>query len=274
MAVAGLRKRATATRGGVRWGAPLFALAILASVAPLWAQVSPTEVRLDTADGIEVFGDLYWSEDTRGRPLILLFHQGGSDARAEYGPMIPRLMAAGFNALAIDQRRGGSMLGGSNRTVDALGEADFSYCDVYPDLEAALEYARRLEPDVRPIAWGSSYTAALVFRLALENPDAVAAVLAFSPASGEPMEGCRPESWSAQVTQPVLVLRRASEVEIPWIAQQFETLSSHGHRTYVSRPGAHASSMLNAARVDGDVEPTWAVVLDFLASVRAGSPEP
>jgi len=85
MAVAGLRKPATPASGGVRLGAPLLAVWVLAAVAPLGAQVSPTEVRLDTADGIELFGDLNWSEEIRGRPLILLFHQGGSDAPGRHG---------------------------------------------------------------------------------------------------------------------------------------------------------------------------------------------
>ncbi|NIN50467.1 MAG: hypothetical protein GTN62_10200, partial [Gemmatimonadales bacterium] len=40
----------------------------------------------------------------------------------------------------IDQRRGGEQLGGVNRTVGGLEGAEYSYCDAYADLEAALRY--------------------------------------------------------------------------------------------------------------------------------------
>jgi pimeloyl-ACP methyl ester carboxylesterase len=39
--------------------------------------------------------------------MFLLFHQGGASARGEYGPIIPRLLSAGYHVLAVDQRSGG-----------------------------------------------------------------------------------------------------------------------------------------------------------------------
>ncbi len=230
--------------------------------------VSGEEVRFETSDGITVFGDLFRSEESHGRPLILLFHQGGASARGEYAPLIPRLLAEGFTLLAIDQRRGGDRFGGENRTIAGLGDREFTYCQAYADLEAALAYARRLDPPVRPALWGSSYSAALVIRLAAEHSDEVSAVLAFSPASGEAMAGCRPEPYGEDLPVPLLVLRPVEETEIPTVAGQLETFRGQGHQTYVADPGVHGSSMLVPERLDGDVDETWAVVLGFLAGVR------
>ena len=62
----------------------------------------PQEISFYTPDSIKIFGDLY-ELDKKGT-TILLFHQGRSNARGEYVKIIPRLLAEGFNILAIDQR--------------------------------------------------------------------------------------------------------------------------------------------------------------------------
>jgi hypothetical protein len=50
------------------------------------------------------------------------------------------------------------------------------------------------------------------------------------------------------------------------VSDQAALFRSQGHAVYVADPGTHGSSMLVAERVDGDVETTWRVVLDFLAA--------
>ena len=76
----------------------------------------------------------------------------------------------------VGDRCGGSVLGGTNRTVDALDGQRFDYCAAFPDLEASLDYARRMHHDGPLIVWGSSYSGALALRLASENADAVGGV--------------------------------------------------------------------------------------------------
>jgi pimeloyl-ACP methyl ester carboxylesterase len=218
-----------------------------------------------TTDGITVHGELYTSPGvSRDAPLILLFHQGASNGRAEYEPLAPRLLEQGYNLISIDQRRGGERFGGLNRTLAGVGDTEYSYCDVMPDLEAALAYARESGFDGPTVAWGSSYSAALIFKLALDHPDEIDAVIAFSSASGEPMEGCMPEMYSGEVTQPVLALRPTREMQVPYVPGQMELFSEQGHQTYVADPAVHGSSMLNETRVGSPVEETWAVVLGFL----------
>jgi pimeloyl-ACP methyl ester carboxylesterase len=182
--------------------------------------------------------------------------------------MIPRLLDAGYEILAIDQRAGGARLGGTNRTLGDLKlKREYTYCEAYPDLQAALAYAQKLDDHGPLVVWGSSYSAALVLKLAAEHGEALAGVLAFSPASGDPLKGCDPTETAESVDVPTLALRPASEMEHEAVAKQLEWLKELGFETYVADPGVHGSSMLNPSRVEGNVEPTWKVVLAFLEKV-------
>lgn len=238
-------------------------LASVTTNQPASAQ-QPESVRFQTADGLTIHGDLYRADASMDAPVILFFHQGGSAARPEYGPLVGRLLAEGYHGLAIDQRLGGSRLGGENRTVAALGAEEFGYCDAYPDLEAALSFVAERGFRGPRVLWGSSYSAALVIQLGVRSAADIAAVLAFSPASGEPMSGCEPMQFSPQINVPLLVLRPASEMELERVRSQWRTFEADGHETHVADPGVHGSSLLNAERVGASTEESWSVVLDFL----------
>jgi alpha-beta hydrolase superfamily lysophospholipase len=227
------------------------------------------EVRFSASDGITVFGDMYSSAEGKSAPVILLFHQAGGDARGEYASIADRLLQTGYNVLAIDQRSGGDRFGGENRTIAGLDRTDYGYCDVYPDLEAALRFARE-SGFTGPLAvWGSSYSAALVFQLGAKHEDEVAAILGFSPASGAPLADCALDPYLPALTAPALALRPQREFEIESVQLQMKEFESFGVQTYVADPGVHGSSMLNAERVGESTETTWNVVLDFLASAFA-----
>ena len=139
---------------------------------------------LTAADGVKVFGVLSRAPGAHP-PVILAFHQAGSN-HAEYASLAPRLNAAGFTVLAIDQRSGGNMFGGTNQTVAGLGRST-SYDAALPDLVAALAWGKAAAGGAPVIVWGSSYSAALVFLLAAQNAGVVSGVLLFRPGntSGE-----------------------------------------------------------------------------------------
>lgn len=247
----------------------LTTLAVALLLASPSAPETAQEVQLSTSDQVTIYGDLHESGSEGARPLIILIHQGDGNARGEYAPIIPRLRGAGFDILAIDSRLGGGLFGAVNRTVEKNPPRDWRYCDAYPDLVAALDYARTRRPKARIIVWGSSYSATLALRLAAERPGDVAAVLAFSPAAGPPMGDCQPVPYAARVKAPVLVVRPRQELDAAPRREDFEALKKQGHTTWVADPGAHGSSTLIAERAGGDTSATWSAVLEFLGKLQA-----
>ena len=228
--------------------------------APLHAQT----LRGD-ADGAPVIGDVRLGPQGREGPVVLLFHQGGGNARGEYRSIAPRLIAEGFSVITFDIRGGGDRFDAVNRVPTS---DDFRYCAAIPDVDAAVDLARA-DGFVGPLAvWGSSYSATLVLHVAAARSD-VDAVLSFSPAAGEPMDDCQPVSPAALLARrqtPLLVLRPAREAAQPRLADQLRTFRETGIAVHVSDPGAHGSSMLDADRTGSDVSADWSVVLAFLRS--------
>ena len=228
------------------------------------------EITFYTSDSIKIYGDLY--EFDKSGPTILLFHQGGSNARAEYGSIIPKLTEAGFNVLAIDQRVGGQIYGNYNRTLAEISDHSFDnpygYCDAYNNLEATMEFAIAQGFGGNLIAWGSSYSAALAVQLAHKNPESIDAVLAFSPASGGSMTDCLASPYLETLEVPLLLLRPPNEMESESVRAQFALAQQFGHQTFAAPYGIHGSSMLVQDRVNNDVSGTWNVVFSFLDQVK------
>ncbi|MEM7105714.1 MAG: alpha/beta hydrolase [Bacteroidota bacterium] len=224
------------------------------------------EISFYTPDSIKIFGDLYVTDKQAN--TIILFHQGGSNARGEYNPIIPRLTEKGFNVLATDQRSGGQYFGSYNRTLaniptNSYGDG-YGYCDAYNNLESALDYIINSELSGKKIIWGSSYSASLAIKLANNRPNDVDGVLAFSPASGGPLKDCLPEQYLETITVPLIILKPPNEMESERSKTQFELAEKYNHQTYAAKNGVHGSSMLVKERVKKDVEETWNVVYAFL----------
>ena len=150
-----------------------FAIILLSGSALLFAS-SAEEITFPAADGLEISGDLYPAENAHA--VITLFHQAGS-SRDEYTTIAPRLTTLGFHCIAIDQRSGNNE---TNTRAQAQGKPT-GYLDAAQDLEATIAQAKTRYPGLPVIAWGSSYSASLVLKLAGEQPDLVTATLSFSP---------------------------------------------------------------------------------------------
>jgi alpha-beta hydrolase superfamily lysophospholipase len=244
---------------------------ILGLVLTSVALAEPEEIQFVSAGDVTVYGDVYLADADKSAPLILLFHQGGGDARGEYSGIAERLTQNGYHAIAIDQRAGGERFGSVNRTVAALDGKEFGYCEAYADLEAVLVYANETGFSGPVVAWGSSYSAALVFRLTVEHHDELVAALAFSPAAGAPLADCQLQPYVANIRLPMLALRPQSEYEIDSVKVQMAEFAAQGIKAYVADPGVHGSSMLNAERVGAPTDATWTVVLEFLDRSLAGN---
>ena len=224
------------------------------------------EITIYTKDSVQIFGDLY--EINKAAPTILLFHQGGSNARAEYHTIIPILEKNGFNILAIDQRIGGQIYGNYNRTVANIPINEFEYCDAYTDLESALDFILNSGFTGKKILWGSSYSGSLAIKLANQYHNDINGVLAFSPASGGPMQACKPDEYFKTLKIPLLVLRPKQEMEIESSKNQFELAKEYNHDVYIAEYGTHGSSMLVEERVGHKVDQNWNAVLLFLNKIK------
>ncbi len=230
-------------------------------------RINYEEVEMKTKDSILVYGDLYTIK--KEYPTIILFHQGGSNAKGEYHSIVPKLLNEGYNIMAIDQRVGGSSYyGGYNRTISKLGTNSFTYCDAYTDLEAALDYIIDKKYNGNKILWGSSYGAALAIQLASKREHDISALLAFSPSTGNAVKKCHPNQYINQIGLPFLLLRPKKEMERESSVEQFSIAKEHGHQTYIAEHGTHGSSMLVKDRVGADVNKNWNIVLEFLNKHR------
>jgi dienelactone hydrolase len=242
----------------------LFACLVTPFTAAAAANGDPTPISFVASDKVTIFADYYGGRDA-GRPLILLFHQAGSN-RAEYATIAPTLTALGFDALAIDQRSGGSLWGHANETVQHLGRSE-DYGSAFHDLEGALSWAKSSGRSGPIIVWGSSYSAALVFLLAAKHPQDVKALLAFSP--GEYLASpSSVRSAAAQLSIPIFVTSAKESGEVAQAKAILDAASARQKVQFVPYiAGVHGSSTLRSDRNPKGAAENWAAVKAFLASL-------
>lgn len=173
------------------------------------------EVDFPTAGGIEAHADVY-TPKKKPSTLIILFHQAGW-SRGEYREIAPKLVKLGYQVMAVDQRSGKAVNGVHNETHRRATKksAGTGYLDAYADLKAALTYATKNLKPRRIVVWGSSYSAALVFRLAAEHPEQVAALLSFSPGEyfGKGYGDDYVQGFAKKIENPVFVTSSKTERE-------------------------------------------------------------
>lgn len=224
-----------------------------------------------TSDGVTVVGTIWGERNGPDKPVVMLFHQGGSNGRGEYQDIAPWLADEGFTAIAWDTRTGGSLHGSENRSAPTVPEgvpADF--CDALPDLLAAMEATEDAGFDQGMVLWGSSYTGALVFHAAAERPEMTRAVIAFSPASGGPMRDCLAIERAPEVDVPMLVVQPPSEIARPTATEQRGQLEALGVSYIVPSHGVHGSSTLVDERTGHDMSLERRLVVNWLDSLRTG----
>lgn len=239
----------------------LFLAAVLGLCAPAFAA---EPVTLVAADGVKVFGTV-WRAGRPKAPVVLAFHQAGSSA-GEYAPIAPRLAAAGYTVLAIDQRSGGRLYG-PNRTADAFSR-EATYDEALPDLEAALDWAHDEADGAPVVVLGSSYSAALVFVLAASRPGDIAAVVAFSPGEylGMPHAVVRA---ATSVAVPVWIDQASSADEIARSAEVLKAVPVSDKTQFVVAKGKsiHGASTLRSDKNPSGAEAHWTALLAFLGRV-------
>ena len=153
------------------------------------------EVEFESLDGLKITADVTLSSDDQTKPFIILCHQAGW-SRGEYREIAPQLNKLGFNCMAIDQRSGGSVNKVKNLTAANAKAAQKGqdYVDAEQDIVAAVNYAKKNLSKGKLIIWGSSYSSALVLRIASEHSDEVDGVLSFAPGEYFKSQG-KPADW-------------------------------------------------------------------------------
>jgi len=225
----------------------LLAALVLAGpvAAPPLAGQAPRAVAFMSGDSVPVTGDLYAPLPPTS-PFIVLFHQAGA-SRGEYRDIAPKLVAMGFNCMAVDQRAGDASNGVTNETAHrAQAEGrPASMLAARQDLEAALRYAREHYAKGPLLAWGSSYSASLVLVVAGETKGLVDGVLAFSPGEYFPVSPGGPHlvaNAARAVTVPVFITAARSEDDWRPI---YAAIAPALRRSYVPEAeGRHGSSAL------------------------------
>jgi dienelactone hydrolase len=221
-------------------------------------------ISFSSKDGLQVTADLYLAHPTEA-PLIVLFHQARA-SRGEYRMIAPELNAFGFNAIAVDQRIGGSFNAITNETAKRLGAEGMSeaYLDALPDMEAAINYARKNYAKGKLIIWGSSYSASLVLKIAGDNPSLSDGVLAFSPGEyfGNLGKGPKYVCESARKIRVPVFIASSHDEKNEWLSI-YDSIPGD-RKTYFLPPsdGAHGSSAL-FEYYDASKD-YWKAVKDFL----------
>lgn len=237
-------------------------LLVTLGAGPWLLNAQAETVTTQASDESTVFGESYYGDLGDNAPVVALFHQAGGDGRGEYAQLASWLNSIGLRAIAWDLRSGGDRFGAENRTAKAFPDGA-GYCEAFPDMQAALQISYKVAKGAPVVIWGSSYSAALVFSLAADHPDKVAAVIAASPASGQPMKECAIEDALPKVQASILALRPRREVDFTKV--QAETLIAAGATFHIVENGVHGSSMLVDERTNHDMSADRKFVSSWLS---------
>ena len=212
-------------------------------------------ITFPSEDGLPVSAEVYAPHASAAAPVIVLFHQAGA-SRGEYVEIAPWLNRLGYNCLAVDQRSGGGMNGVANETAQRAEKKNLptGYVDALPDIRAALRYARRHYGERGVLAWGSSYSAALVLQLAGTSPGLVDGVLAFSPGEYFRRAG-KGATWiqssARDIRVPVLIASARDEAG-EWAGIFAAIESKHKVAFVPATAGRHGSRALWSRYRDSD----------------------
>lgn len=212
-------------------------------------------ITIKAPDGVEVTVDLYIAHpDTV--PFIVLYHQAGW-SRGEYLEIAPILNRLGFNCMAVDQRSGKEVNQVENQTFISARRLmkETKYVDALPDMHAAIDHAKQYLTKGPIIIWGSSYSSALVLKLAGDRAEEIDGVLAFSPGEyfvsmGKPKDYIASSAKNIQC--PVLITSAKTEKSSWWGIYELipstnktyflpETSGNHGSRALWAKFSDHGA---------------------------------
>lgn len=225
-------------------------------------------INFPSEDGLTITADLYLTEEAEA-PFIVLFHQA-EWSRGEYIEIAPKLNKLGFNCMAVDLRSGGAVNEVENQTAKKAKAMGYSttYADAVPDMLAAVKYVKDNYEPSKLIGWGSSYSSALILKLAGEDKELLDALLSFAP--GEYFTGLgKPEDWitrSAKNIECPVFITSARYEKPNWI-KIYEAIKSEKKSMFLPETeGNHGSRAL--WEIFEDSNEYWKGVKTFLSTVK------
>lgn len=246
----------------------LFSLQMFFSLLVTGYCTAMETITFKASDGITITADLYMAHDNTV-PFIVLFHQANW-SRGEYLEIAPKLNAMGFNCMAVDLRSGGGINGIPNKTKVEATKAmkGTNYVDALVDMQAAIAFAIENFAGGKLIIWGSSYSSALVLKMAGDNPDQIDGALAFAPGEYFSNLGKSKEyvtTSARNIQQPIFITSAKGEKNNWW--RIYEAIPSADKQYYLpTTTGNHGSRAL--WEKFGDSKGYWEAVTSFLESLK------
>jgi pimeloyl-ACP methyl ester carboxylesterase len=195
------------------------------------------EVKLKTADGWTIVGDLY-APSGSGKGAVVLLHQRGGQA-SDWVVLCQALQKAGIAALAIDQR-------GAGRSTEGPGPTgDDAPWPTGPDIAAAIASLKSYGPVGLA---GASYGANNALIYAAAHPDQVRGVTLFSP--GADYHGLQAlPAAKAYRGAAVIYHDRSDEIAGDGPRQINAALSGKNHILHVYDGSGHGTALLDTATI-------------------------
>jgi len=223
------------------------------------------KITFSSSDGLAITADLY-IENPETSPFIILFHQAGW-SRGEYLEIAPKLSQLGFNSMAVDQRSGGQVNDVINETHQRATAKKLAteYTDAEADMNSAIDYVKaNFAKASKVIIWGSSYSSALVLKIAGERKD-VDGALSFAPGEYFSNKGKDYVTKSAKnITKPVFITSKKSEKKNWWGI--YENIPSASKAFFLPKTeGQHGSRALWEKFPEHKYY--WHAVTDFLKTI-------
>ena len=221
-------------------------------------------ITFPSKDSVIISADIYIKHNLSA-PLIVLFHQAGW-SRGEYIEIAPKLNELGFNCIAIDQRSGDKVNDIVNETHNKaeVENKQTAYLDAYIDMDAALNYAKTNYSEGKILIWGSSYSAALVVKLASEKKNLIDGVLAFSPGEYFVRFGKSKtyiSDYAKNITAPIFIT--SAKTEKPNWENIFNSVSSENKHYFLPKTNGNHGSRALWSKFD-DSNDYWNAVIPFL----------
>jgi len=238
---------------------------IIALIFISFQNIAQEKIVFESADGLKITADLYVT-NPESSPFIILFHQARW-SRGEYQEIAPKLSKLGFNSMAIDQRSGGKVKGVINETHQRAVKQNLptEYTDAEVDMNSAIDYVKtKFSKASKLIIWGSSYSSALVLKIAGDRKD-IDGALSFAPGEYFPNKGKNYITKSAiNITKPVFITSAKNE-KMEWWKIYNEIPSRKKAYFLPNESGQHGSRAL--WEMFPEHKDYWKAVTEFLKTI-------